>query len=199
MAIKLNFKVAEACDSKSILFTDTTGAYSTNNTTGWGSPNPILGAVIDVEIIILAPDGNTYVISMSDINGDLPNSTNGIFNIHMGYLGGTGGQVVQQGVYNVEYRVIYDDGTPTGQLVSLRKYILATSVIKCCVHKMLANLDMCDDCPCGEDKSNALEAYTLYKAMLYAYKCGSTIKAGKMATQINKMCNYRGTCSSCTS
>ena len=199
MAIKLNFKIAEACDSKSILFTDTTGTYSTINPTGWGVPNPILGSVLDVEIIILAPDGNTYVISSVDIAGNLPSGTNGIFNIHMGYLGGVQGNIVQQGVYSVEYRVTYDDGTPTGQLVSVRKYTLAVSVIKCCVHKMLASLDMCDDCPCGDDKSNALEAYTLYKAMLYAYTCGSTVKAGKMATQVNKLCNYRGTCSSCMS
>ena len=198
MAIKVNFKIVEACDSKSILFTDTTGAYSSANITGWGAPNPLIGTVIDVEIIIIAPDGNTYVISMADISGDLPSDSNGIFNIHMGYLGGTMGATIQQGIYSVEYRVIYADGSVTGQLVSKRKYVLATSVIKCCVHKMLASLDMCDDCPCGEDKSNALEAYTLYKAMLYAYACGSLTKAGKMATQVNKLCNYLGTCASCT-
>jgi len=198
MAIKVNFKIAEACDSKSILFTDITGQYSTTNPTGWGAPNPDISTVVDVEIIIIAPDGNTYVISMADINGDLPSDSNGLFNIHMGYLGGNAGDVVQQGVYNVEYRVIYNDGSSTGQLVSKRKYTLATSVIKCCVHKMLAGLDMCDDCPCGEDKSNALEAYTLYKAMLYAYTCGSVEKANKMATQVNKLCNYQGTCASCT-
>tara|TARA_R110002020_G_scaffold235_9_gene1303 strand:+ start:1495 stop:2091 length:597 start_codon:yes stop_codon:yes gene_type:complete len=198
MAIKVNFKIAEACDNKSIIFTDITGAYSSANLTGWGAPNPLISTVIDVEIIVLAPDGNTYVISMADIAGDLPSDSNGIFHIHMGYLGGAAGTTIQQGVYNIEYRVIYNDGTSTGQLVSKRKYTLAASVIKCCVHKMLANLDMCDDCPCGEDKSNALEAYTLYKAMLYAYTCGSTVKAGKMATQVEKLCNYKGTCASCT-
>ena len=199
MALELNFKTHEACDSKSIIFTELTGEYSASNPNGWGLPNAELAQVIDVEIIIKAPDGKTYVISMLELAPTLP-SNNSInpFNIHMGYLGGTAGQTIMQGVYEFEYRIVWDDGSNTGQLVSKRKYALVTSVIKCCVHKMLSSLDMCDDCPCGEDKSNALEAYTLYKAMLYAYTCGSLVKAGKMAAVVNRLCNYKGTCASCT-
>ena len=194
----VDFKVTEACDNKSILFQDITGLFSATNPGGWGLPNYDLSAVIDVELIIILPTGTTIVLSMAMISPPLPNSVNGIFNIHMGLLGGTAGDIMMQGVYQFEFRVYLADGTTTGFLISKRKYGLMASVIKCCVHKMLANFDMCDACPCGEDKSNALEAYTLYKAMWYAYQCGSTIKAGKMANQVNKLCNYNGTCASCT-
>ena len=194
----VKFKVHEACDNKSIIFTDITGIYSTLHPGGWGLPNFDLTLVLDVEIIVKLPDGTTHVLPMSVVAPTLPNQTNGNFNIHMGLLGGTLGNTVMQGVYEFEYRILINDGTAGGFLISVRHYGLMSSVIKCCVHKMLANLDMCDDCPCGEDKSNALEAYTLYKAMLYAYSCGSVTKANKMAAQVNKLCNYRGICASCT-
>ena len=196
---KVDFRVHEACDYQSIIFTETTGAYSVFNIGGWGIPNYTLADVLDVELIITVPGGTKYVLDMATLNPDLPNNSQGEFNIHMGYLGGTAGDTVLQGIYEFEYRILVNDGTAGGFLITKRKYGLMSSVIKCCVHKMLANLDMCDECPCGEDKSNALEAYTLYKAMLYAYTCGSLTKAAKMAKQVNKLCNYKGTCASCTS
>ena len=196
---KVDFRVHEACDYKSIIFTEITGAYSVFNPGGWGPPNYDLADVLDVELIVTTPSGVKYVLDNATLTPDLPNSSNGEFNIHMGYLGGAMGDTVVQGIYEFEYRILVNDGTAGGFLITKRKYGLMSSVIKCCVHKMLANLDICDDCPCGEDKSNALEAYTLYKAMLYAYTCGSLTKAAKMAKQVDKLCNYRGTCASCTS
>jgi|TARA_R110002167_G_scaffold41037_1_gene125605 hypothetical protein len=198
--VDVNFKVTEACDNKSILFQELTGAYSAlNNLGGWGTPNYLLGNVLDVEIVITMPSGATIILDAATLTPTLPSDSNGIFHIHMGLLGGTQGATIAQGIYQIEYRILVDDGTAQGFLISKRKFALVASVIKCCVHKMLANLDMCDACPCGEDKSNALEAYTLYKAMWYAYTCGSTTKAAKMANQVNKLCNYRSTCASCTS
>jgi len=196
--VRTNFKTHEACDNKSIVFTDTTGAYSTFNMHGWGAPNYDLSDVLDVEILVKTPDGTTYSLSMADLSPSLPNDSDGTFHIHMGFLGGTQGDPMVQGVYEFEYRILVNDGSAGGFLISVRHYGLVSSIIKCCVHKMLANLDICDDCPCGEDKSNALEAYTLYKAMLYAYSCGSVTKANKMAAQVHKLCNYKGTCASCT-
>ena len=196
---KVNFSVHEACDNKSIIFTDTTGTFSQFSPGGWGTPNYELGDVVDVEIIVTTPSGTKYILDMTTLSPDPPNGTNGEFNIHMGLIGGAMGNTVIQGIYEFEYRVLVNDGTAGGFLITKRKYGLMSSVIKCCVHAMLANLDICDDCPCGEDKSNALEAYTLYKAMLYAYTCGSLTKAAKMAKQVNKLCNYKGTCASCTS
>tara|TARA_R110000787_G_scaffold153516_5_gene267446 strand:+ start:2756 stop:3364 length:609 start_codon:yes stop_codon:yes gene_type:complete len=196
---KVDFRVHEACDYKSIIFTDITGVYSAFLPGGWGAPNFELSDVIDAELIVTTPSGTKYILDNATISPDLPNGTNGDFNIHMGLLGGSQGSTVIQGIYEFEYRILVNDGTSGGFLITKRKYGLMSSVIKCCVHKMLANLDICDECPCGEDKSNALEAYTLYKAMLYAYTCGSLTKAAKMAKQVNKLCNYNGACASCTS
>ena len=63
---------------------------------------------------------------------------------------------------------------------------------------MLAALDMCDDCPCDSEKQTALEAYTLYKAMLYASSCGSITKADKIFKQVSRLCNYKGPCNTCS-
>lgn len=196
---KISFSAHESCDSQNIVFTDTTGAYdAVTNLTGWGAPNMDLGNVQQVQIVIIAPDGVTYTIDSDVLAGFLPNSTNGSFMINMSHLGGTSGTTMMQGLYNIEYRVLVSLDGGSGTWLTQRKFIFAYSTIKCCVHKMLAALDMCDDCPCDSEKQNALEAYTLYKAMLYASSCGSITKADKIFKQVSRLCNYKGPCNTCS-
>lgn len=196
--VKISFSAHESCDSQNIVFTDTTGQYETpSNLGGWGTPNSSIGDVVNVEINITDPNGTLYTIGSSTLFGTLPNATNGSFMINMSHLGGTANTTMTQGLYNIEYRVLID-GTPTGVWVTVRKFVFCYSTIKCCVHKMLAALDMCDDCPCDSEKQNALEAYTLYKAMLYASSCGSITKADKIFKQVSRLCNYKGPCNTCS-
>ena len=44
-----------------------------------GVPNYPLSAVLDVELIIILPDGTTVVLDMATISPPLPNDVNGIF------------------------------------------------------------------------------------------------------------------------
>ena len=198
--VKINFSAKESCDSQNIVFTDTTGTYDENiNTTGWGAPNVTLSDVVDVEINITDPSGTLYTIGNSVIGSSLPNGNNNSFMINMSHLGGTANTTMTQGLYNIEYRVlIAEGGVGTGTWVTTRKFMFCYSTIKCCVHKMLAALDICDDCPCDSEKQDALEAYTLYKAMLYASSCGSIDKADKIFKQVSRLCNYKGPCNKCS-
>ena len=197
--VQLDFKATEACDCKSITFKELTSAYDSNlNIGGWGTPNYALADVLDVQLLIKVPDGTVYTLDAATIGSLLPNDALGVFPIHMGLLGGTARATMTQGLYQIEYYVLIDDGSTTGLEIRKRKWTMVYCTIKCCVHKMLLALDMCDDCPCSEEKSNALEAYTLYKAMLYASACGSTEKAAKLLKQVNKLCSYQSTCKSCS-
>lgn len=196
---KINFSAHESCDSQNIVFTDTTGSYdAVTNVTGWGAPNSTLGMIQDAEIVVIDPTGTQYNIEWGVFGSFLPNSTNGSFMINMSMLGGTAGTTMTQGLYQIEYRILVAEDLSAGTWLSVRKYMFCYSTIKCCVHKMLAALDMCDDCPCDSEKQTALEAYTLYKAMLYASSCGSITKADKIFKQVSRLCNYKGPCNTCS-
>ena len=194
----IKFSTVESCDSQNIVFTDTTGLFSESNSGGWGAPNSALGDVLDVEINITDPAGTIHNIDSNVLGGVLPNASNNGFMINMSHLGGTAQTTMTQGLYRIEYRVLVNDGGIAGVWLAVRKWVFAYSTIKCCVHKMLASLDMCDDCPCDSEKQNALEAYTLYKAMLYASSCGSITKADKIFKQVSRLCNYKGPCNTCS-
>jgi len=198
---KIDFTASETCDSKGIKITETTGTYnSPANTGGWGNPNADLANVQDAELIITTPSGTVYTITYAQMNGLLPSMVEGSFIVHMGLLGGTQGATMTQGLYSIKYRVLieYNNAPPQSTWVTVQKYVFLHNTIKCCVHKMLATLDMCDTCPCDSEKQDALEAYTLYKAMLYASSCGSIDKADKIFKQVSRLCNYKGPCNTCS-
>ena len=199
MAVSISFSANESCDSQNIVFKDTTGTWSESNTGGWGAPNDGLGSVQNVEILVTDPGGTIWTIPSAVIGATLPNSVFNSFMINMSHLGGTANTTMTQGLYRIAYRVLVGGaGDSTGVWYEVRKYIFCYSTIKCCVHKMLAALDICDSCPCDSEKSNALEAYTLYKAMLYASSCGSIEKADKIFKQVSRLCNYKGPCNTCS-
>tara|TARA_R110002020_G_scaffold233207_2_gene444978 strand:- start:50045 stop:50662 length:618 start_codon:yes stop_codon:yes gene_type:complete len=200
---KIDFTASETCDSLGIKMTETTGMYTMpGNTGGWGAPNVGLGMAINAEIYVTVPDGTIYTLTMiPDFAGFLPSQVNGSFIIHMGLLGGTANTTMTQGLYSIRYRVlvIYGDEPEQSTWIQVQKYVFLSSTIKCCVHKMLATLDMCDTCPCDSEKSKALEAYTLYKALLYANQCGNVDSAVKIHDQVTRLCNYTdGPCNTCS-
>tara|TARA_R100000406_G_C3106670_1_gene123335 strand:- start:1032 stop:1631 length:600 start_codon:yes stop_codon:yes gene_type:complete len=199
MLPQISFSAHESCDSQNIVFTDTTGAYDpVTNTTGWGAPNFPLSVVQDAEINITDPSGTLYQLEWGIFGATLPNANNNSFMINMSMLGGTANTTMTQGLYNIEYRILVAEQGGAGTWITARKFVFCYSTIKCCVHKMLAALDICDDCPCDSEKQNALEAYTLYKAMLYASSCGSITKADKIFKQVSRLCNYKGPCNTCS-
>tara|TARA_R110001592_G_scaffold5517_3_gene30368 strand:- start:39487 stop:40110 length:624 start_codon:yes stop_codon:yes gene_type:complete len=203
LGVKISFTASESCDTKSIKIVDTTGTYiNAINLTGWGGSNIPLSSVLDVQLVVEMPDGTIVTVGSNVLGGTFPSAANNFFYLNMGHLGGSSDSTMTQGLYNINYRVLVNQqGTNAAVWINARKYVFLSSVIKCCVHKMLASLDMCDDCPCDSEKSKALEAYTLYKAMLYANSCGKLEDAKMLFSQVNKLCNYTDTggCSTCGS
>ena len=199
----IGFSASETCDSQGIKIIETTGSYeSPGNTGGWGLPNATVGMVLDAELIVTTPNGTDYTITYNDMNGMLPNNNLGAFIIHMGLLGGTVNTTMTQGLYTIKYRVLiqYNLNPVQATWLETSQYVFLSNTIKCCVHKMLAALDMCDDgCPCNSEKQKALEAYTLYKALLYANQCGNVDSAVKIHDQVVKLCTYTdGPCNTCS-
>lgn len=62
MALGLSFSVVQSRTGKILTFTDTTGVYSVDNVTGYGTPNPDRSDVIRTEIRVRNPKAvNDYV------------------------------------------------------------------------------------------------------------------------------------------
>ncbi len=174
MALKLKFTVANGSNCKSIIFTETTGAYNNpDNITGWGTPNPSIGDVTYSKLKI----ENLTTSTIYDLINITPNSTNSSTTINTSDLKIAGVSIgdvtLPDGLYEFTYHV---------KVNSLRTEY--TSIVKslflcesCCKIKKLAT-DVDLDCGCCNDDCSEkiwkfLEAHTLYKALQWSGVCGS--------------------------
>lgn len=176
MALQLKFTVENGDDCKSIIFTETTGAYNNpNNLTGWGNPN---AAIADVNTAVLSIENLTTITTYDDIV-ITPSSSNGETTITTEDLEIAGVSIgditLPDGLYQFTYTVTMDNDTVYEQEV-LSVFLCES----CCkIKKLAANVDVdCGCCTddCAEDLWKFLEAYTLYKAILWSGACGSTSK-----------------------
>jgi hypothetical protein len=105
MALKLSFKIEEAADALSFVFTDTTGDYDAQlNPTGWGTPNIGHVNVVEANLLIRFQDGEVYSYPFDLVGGNLNYWTNGveIFTYDVNFIGDT----FTDGVYDFRLQVI---------------------------------------------------------------------------------------------
>tara|TARA_R100000152_G_C6744547_1_gene168235 strand:+ start:411 stop:989 length:579 start_codon:yes stop_codon:yes gene_type:complete len=189
-SVTINFSAVESCNGTSIVFTDTTGQAPVTQS-GW--TGQLLQNIQDVEILIIPPGSDdSFVIPSSILGSSLPCGNGCTFNINMSYLNGAAGDVMTQGIYKIQYRVKVND-----QWLSASSFAWVYGTIKCCVNKMFSDLGSCEDCSTDQKRKEALDAFTLYKALTYAAECGKTKEAEKIFEQVNRLCSYKGPCNSC--
>jgi hypothetical protein len=172
MALTLKFTVENGDDCKSIIFTETTGAYNvTTNPTGWGTPNATIAQVTEATLTI---ENLTTAVIYDDIT-ITPNSTNSSTTITTQDLevGGVsiGDITLPDGLYEFTYTVIANTVTYEQVVKSL---FLCESCCK--IKKLAADVDIncgcCND-DCAKELYQFLEAHTLYKALQWGGICGS--------------------------
>lgn len=173
MALTLKFTVENGNDCKSIIFTETTGAYNNpNNLTGWGSPNAAIAdvatAVLTIENLTTATIYDNITITPSSTNGETTITTQ---DLEVGSIS-IGDITLPDGLYEFTYTVTMDDDTVYIQTV--KSLFLCESCCK--IKKLATNVDIdcgcCND-DCSEEVWNFLEAHTLYKALQWSGICGS--------------------------
>ena len=113
-------------------------------------------------------------------------------------IGLTSADTWPDGVYTFTFYYKQDTAAGGDYIIPTSVYVLLHNQIRCCIYKMFAKLEL-SDCTCTSDTTTeALLAYTIYKAALYAAGCGETTKAAELLALANKKCTYtKETCSNC--
>lgn len=178
MALNLKFTFCPSSNCSEIVWTDTTGVYNNpDNLGGWGSPNLATSAVDEAtlsitnlttsttydDINVLMYINSTYTIDVTDLE---------IAGVNAGLT------KVPDGLYQVTYSVI-DEATEVEYQEIKKILILCESAckIKTLASEVEVNPD-CNKCK-SESAIKFLEAYTLYKALLFSGACGAVSEINK--------------------
>src|SRR5574343_201905 len=179
MALQLNFTACVVNGCSQIRFTETTGVYSTSNTTGYGTPNSDTGTATTAVLTITSPSNDVYTIDLF-ATGNFPSSNNTYYyDIPTASLGDLTNIV--DGKWTITYTSINDSVTYTKT-----KYVLFHCNAECCVTEMLIDLDTDCDCCTTKSKSNLnyIKTSVTLQSLKYAAKCGSIELFNKLLATI---------------
>lgn len=194
MSLVLDFSVCQSADCTKFTFTDNTGAYdASTNPTGWGAPNPTLADVITpCTLDITTPDGTTYQIDLVSTTPVFPVSAPpNTLTLDASSIGGTAGDSLPDGIYTFTYTVTTTGPTTYTQTITVGFYCQ----VKCCVFTMIKDLDITCDC-CDTDKDTLMNAYLMYKGLIYAANCGNITQFNTILAALQKLCT-QSNCQNC--
>lgn len=193
MAITLTYRIKLAASGKYFDVYDTTGTYSSLNTGGYGTPNPLPSNATTATLEIWnpltnnLPDPTQTVSSTIDMYPTLPNYAGAPFTV-TNTAAGFGTTTFKDGAYYMTYTIT---GTylavPFTYTVSCYQFFYHN--IRCCLDKWNAKLLSCG---CGGGNNQEHERYELaelkYTAMQNEICCGHVVNAAGLLTQLQKMC-----------
>jgi len=193
MALVLDFSVCQSSDCTEFTFSDNTGAYNaTTNPYGWGAPNVALADVqTPVTLDITTPGGSTFQIDLILTTPAFPvDQPPNELVVDMSSLGGTAGDPFPDGIYTFVYSVstIFGDYSQT---ITVAFYCQ----VQCCVYSMFNDLNPHCDC-CDDDRNTLINAYLMFKGLIYAANCGNVSEFNSVLAQLQKICT-QSNCSQC--
>ena len=198
MSLVLKFDVCSKSNCKKFVFNETTGEYNvTTNTTGWGSPNPLVAWVTAATLAVYKPGNATTTPDLTiDLFNETPNwattdSTQEytINNTDLGYSG-----KMPDGIWKFVYTVtVTEVDTVKIYQQTIQKATYCNAA--CCVDGLFAAIEDFD-CDCMEAQiSAALTAQAIFKSLVSAAKCGNITKFNKLLSMLQRMCNNQSCCS----
>jgi hypothetical protein len=181
--------ICQSSNCSSLVFNDTTGAYSSDNQGGYGTPNKSTSGA-SAEIIFTLADGNSYTVALPNT---FPTTDSTVeYTIAATDLGYSSTDQIADQIISYQYKVTFSDTTTATQNGQASLYCQ----VNCCVNSMFIDLDInCDDClkSLGE---RAMEAHLMLQGLKYSASCGNSTAFNKTLTQLNKLCQ-NSECSSC--
>lgn len=183
MAVALSINLCQDISCQFITFSDTTGAYSLTNLSGYGSPNEATAGALGAVLTVIDPNNNSYSINLLAQNPAWPTATTTQgYNITLANLSQTNKFI--DGEYNFTYTVTYADSTSS--TVNINQLMYCN--IECCVSQMFANITD-PECECqAADLATAMKASSLLIALKRAAKCGNVANFNIMITVLNRLC-----------
>lgn len=193
MAIILNQKICPANNCQSFNWYETTGAYSTANTGGWGDgiSNDDPTDASNATLAITDPNNDTTTISLISQYPQWPTAdVDQYFTIYNTDLNMT--NKLQDGLYKFVYTVTMS----SGNVYKKTSYKLMFCNIECCVNKMMLSIDpTCESC--NKSKMDvATKAQSLLDGLRRASKCGKVSLFNNYLNVLNRLC-LNTNCDSC--
>ena len=190
MALSLKISVCQEQDCKSIKFSEATGAYSSSNTGGWGSPNPAIADASSAVLTITFPYNSsttTVTIPSSTLYPTFPTSTTTTeYTITSSTLALGSGLQLPDGLYTFVYTVM----TTSGEFTTGPIRVLMYCQVECCVNNLLAKVAT-EGCDCSDETVDiALEGYFWLQALKAAADCGNTTAVNNILDILDRICDY---------
>ena len=171
MAVVIKSNVTKP-DCKSFDYSQTTGAYSVSNLTGWGTPNKDLA---DVASSILVITNHKTGVIYDDINIVSAETSTTNFAFAELFLSSTpiGTEEIADGIYSFKHTVTFNDDS----IITNIAYIVSLCTLNCSIQAFTDTmLDTVDDC-CSDNKKELLTNYseimTLYDLLLKSALCNN--------------------------
>lgn len=187
MSVDLQFKICTSSNCKKMTFYELTGAFSTSNPGGWGSPNYDTTDAEDATLEITDPDGNTTTLDLTLVTPTFPTT-----NLSQGYeftpsdIGSTE-EKFTDGKYTFTYTVSRTSATAFSDYEVVQQLIYCQA--KCCVRSLFAQITDFK-CDCKNTKLElALRASALLEGLKYAADCGQEDTFNTILETINSLCD----------
>lgn len=195
MSLALSFDICQANTCQSMTFTETTGAYSASNLTGWGSPNLATSDVDTADLYITDPSGTVFSFDLLAQSPAWPTtSSTQEFEITPSDLSQGDGNFTD-GLYKFQYTV-HPTGDPSTSVITKVVYQLFYCNINCCVNQMFA-LITDPSCDCQADAiAAASKADALLTGLKRAAACAKTTLFNSLLTILQKLCT-NSNCNTC--
>jgi hypothetical protein len=171
---------------------DTTGLYTLNNLTGYGSPNPEIADFVSANVTVFIPDPTTllpfvtptsYVIDLYSI---LPNSGSPLYYIDNSMLGGSANTKCPDGVYNFS---AYFESVGSNEYYWNGSVLMYANTLCCLANLAVAGTNSGCGCGCGSKMSRFEKGMLMLEAAKYAMSCNNTTAAAKALLAANELCN----------
>lgn len=177
--VNLDFDITWSDNCQKIFFTETTGAYSSDNTGGWGTPNPATSTASGASLDIIFAGASVY--SNSSLYPTFPNTDGTKLTLTPSDFSQSS---LVDGLYYATYTVT---GNSSGAYtISKSKYVLITCSINCCLKNMASKVKCCS---CNSTTQAWIEASAMYDAMWDAFNCGKYNKATEIFSYLQDYCN----------
>lgn len=157
----LELRIDAQANSTSFTFFELTCAYdAVTNDTGWGAPNPLTTDATAATLYITQPKNDTPTDTI-DLSTYYPSDSGLGFKIFESTLTDfTGKGKIQDGVWNLEYEVLVDEGGEDPVTYTTSCKFLFDANIKCCLAKRVSQISVtkCD---------TAFDEETFYLIMIH--------------------------------
>lgn len=176
MALEVDFDLCQTDSCSYATINDLTGAYhSSNNTTGFGSPNISYGdSGFTASIIIEDSEGN---ITETDITGQITDDT-----------GDTIFAPISVEIPDGSYTVTYVVSTNSSSSSKTKKYF-SYCTVQCCVFGKMKDAISKANCNCEKDLNYELYLWSIFKSMQFAARGCDYDEAENLLAQLELVCD----------